>query len=83
MPRRRHHTAKFRRCVREVEAKSHGMYNPYAVCSASIGRHESVFVRSKHSKKKMPTKAIKAMLKSKKTPPQLKKYWLHKLKKVV
>lgn len=30
------HSAKLRRCVEEVRKKSPG-YNPYAVCSASIG----------------------------------------------
>lgn len=75
MPRRRHHTAKFRRCVAAV-SKARG-YNPYAVCMASV---KKPFARRG---RKMPIKAIRAMLKSPRTPEQLKKYWRKRLKKVV
>jgi len=36
------HTAKFRRCVKKVRAKSKGKYNPYAVCEAAIGYKRSI-----------------------------------------
>jgi len=43
MPNKPHiHTAKFRRCIKEVSKKGKGKYNPFAVCKASIGYEKSI-----------------------------------------
>jgi hypothetical protein len=88
MPKGRHiHSAKFRRCVREVsESRYDGRkYNPYAVCSASIKYKENILKGHRKSGKirGMPRAAIEKMLKNPRTPAHLKAYWTKQLKKVV
>jgi hypothetical protein len=43
---------KFIRCVKEVAKKSHGKYNPYAVCRVSTGykgsTHDIGLIHKKH-----------------------------------
>jgi hypothetical protein len=58
------HTAKFDRCVKDVEEKG-GVDNPYAICQASIGagaikpRHQDKpkdeYVRTQHEQKELET----------------------------
>lgn len=82
MPGKRHiHSAKFRRCVKEVAAKGMG-YNPYAVCMTSIGYKGSMMPEGQkiHG---MPLVAIEKMVKNPKTPKRLKAFWQKQLKKVV
>jgi len=49
---KRIHTAKFRRCVKEVEESPYNgrKVNPYAVCMASIGK-EKAFLKGARKKK--------------------------------
>jgi len=77
------HTAKFRRCVKEVAAKGRG-YNPYAICSSSIKYKENILPSHRREGKihGMPKKAIEKMIASPKTPKRLKAFWIQKLKKV-
>jgi hypothetical protein len=81
MPGKRHiHTAKFRRCVKKVRAKSKGKYNPYAVCEHAIGYEGSFTKKKVHG---MPLTAIEKMVKNPRTPKHLRAYWQKQLKKVV
>jgi hypothetical protein len=92
------HTAKFRRCVKEVSKKSKGKYNPYAVCEASMGYEESMVPLHMRSRKEqldvesqyypekikgMPAIAVLKMVRSRKTPKALKAYWKNQLKRVI
>jgi hypothetical protein len=57
MPKRkRTHTAKWDRCVKAVKKSSKG-YNPYAVCTASLG--QSSFLRKPNNSVKKVVKHLK------------------------
>jgi hypothetical protein len=54
------HTAKFRRCVKEVSKKSKGKVNPFAACEASIGYEGSVLPSHRRRQGMIPLRKSKS-----------------------